>query len=183
MSLFQEMEKERKRKEEEELKQKQLEEDRKTKAEMEVRRKEEENVNALVELERKKSIKKQEEMNEENRLLREQIEQERRDHELALRLARESKGGIDDAIIPMSSPVPKMAEVASKVSSTGKSLSEALIFATTNPQYDDRLFIELQVQYMKIPSSNLGRTCCVQKLFLIFRIIFVLPMFCKKKSF
>ena len=38
---------------------------------------------------------------------------------------------------------------------TGKSLSEALIFASTNPQYDDRLFIELQVQYMKIPSSNL----------------------------
>ena len=29
--------------------------------------------------------------------------------------------------------------------------------------------IELQVQYMKIPSSNLGRTCCVQKLFLTFR--------------
>jgi hypothetical protein len=36
-------------------------------------------------------------------------------------------------------------------------LSEALIFASTNPKYDDRLFIELQVQYMKIPSSNLGR--------------------------
>ena len=33
---------------------------------------------------------------------------------------------------------------------TGKSLSEALIFASTNPQYDDRLFIELQVQYIKI---------------------------------
>ena len=30
---------------------------------------------------------------------------------------------------------------------TGKSLSEALIFASTNPQYDDRLFIELQVQF------------------------------------
>ena len=42
---------------------------------------------------------------------------------------------------------------------TGKSLSEALLFASTNPQYDDRLFIELQVQYMKIPSSNLGRIC------------------------
>ena len=37
---------------------------------------------------------------------------------------------------------------------TGKSLSEDLIFASTNPQYDDRLFIELQVQQMKIPSSN-----------------------------
>ena len=51
---------------------------------------------------------------------------------------------------------------------TGKSLSEALFFASTNPQYDDRLFIELQVQYIKLPSSNLGRTCCVQKLFLKF---------------
>ena len=49
---------------------------------------------------------------------------------------------------------------------TGKSLSEALIFASTNPQYDDRLFIELQVQYMKIPSSKLWRTCCAHKLFL-----------------
>ena len=37
---------------------------------------------------------------------------------------------------------------------TGKSLSEALIFALTNPQYDDSLFIELQVQYMKSPSSK-----------------------------
>ena len=33
---------------------------------------------------------------------------------------------------------------------TGKSLSEALISASTNPQYDDRLFIELQVQYILI---------------------------------
>ena len=56
---------------------------------------------------------------------------------------------------------------------TGKSLSEALIFSSTNPQYDDRLLIELQVQCMKIPSSNPGRTCCVQKLFLTFRTIFV----------
>ena len=37
---------------------------------------------------------------------------------------------------------------------TGKSLSEALIFASTNPQYDDRLFIELQVQDMKIPRGE-----------------------------
>ena len=38
--------------------------------------------------------------------------------------------------------------------SKGKSLSEAFIFASTNPQYDDRLFFELQVQYMKNPSSE-----------------------------
>ena len=37
---------------------------------------------------------------------------------------------------------------------TGKYLSEALILASTNPQYDDTLFIELWVQYMKIPSSE-----------------------------
>ena len=36
----------------------------------------------------------------------------------------------------------------------GNSLSEALIFALTNPQYDDRLLIELQVQYMKTTSSE-----------------------------
>ena len=65
---------------------------------------------------------------------------------------------------------------------TGKSLSEALIFASTNPQYDDRLFIELKVQYMKIPSSNLGRTCSVQKLFLTFRTIFVRIMFSPRSA-
>ena len=61
---------------------------------------------------------------------------------------------------------------------TGKSLSEALIFASTSLQYDDRLFIKLQVQYMKIPSSNLGRTCCVHTI-----VSYILPMFCKRKSF
>ena len=61
--------------------------------------------------------------------------------------------------------------------STGKSLSEALIFASTNPQYDDRLFIELQVQYIKNSKLKPGRTCCVQKLFPTFRAIFVHNMF------
>ena len=46
--------------------------------------------------------------------------------------------------------------------STGKSLSEALIYASTNPQYDDRLFIELQVQSMKIQAQT---WYSVQKLF------------------
>ena len=40
------------------------------------------------------------------------------------------------------------------VKGTGKSLSEAFIFASTNPQYDERLFIELQGQLKKIPSSE-----------------------------
>ena len=37
-------------------------------------------------------------------------------------------------------------------------------------------------QYMKIPSSNLRRTCCAQKLFLTFRMIFVHNMFCKRRA-
>ena len=70
---------------------------------------------------------------------------------------------------------------------TGKSLSEALIFASTNPQYYNRLFIELQVQYMKIPSSEHGENMlCTEIVFDIqnnFCTQLVLPMFCKKKSF
>ena len=38
--------------------------------------------------------------------------------------------------------------------STGKYMSEALILASTNPQSDGSLFIELWVQYMKIPDSE-----------------------------
>ena len=37
---------------------------------------------------------------------------------------------------------------------TGKYLSEALILASTNPQYDNRLFIELRVHYIKFPRSE-----------------------------
>ena len=35
-----------------------------------------------------------------------------------------------------------------------KYFSEALVLALTNPQYDDRFFIELPVQYMKIAGSE-----------------------------
>ena len=38
--------------------------------------------------------------------------------------------------------------------STGKFLSEELILASTNRQYDKRLFIKLRVQYMKTSSSE-----------------------------
>ena len=52
---------------------------------------------------------------------------------------------------------------------TGKSLSEALILASTNPQYDSKLFNDLQVQYKKIPKAehvkNVSRTCYLHKLF------------------
>ena len=50
--------------------------------------------------------------------------------------------------------------------STGKSFSEALILVSTNPQYDKRLFIELRVQYMKIPSSeHVENMLCTQIVF------------------
>ena len=41
-----------------------------------------------------------------------------------------------------------------KDSFTGKSFSDALITASTNPQYGKRLFIDLPVQYMKTTSSK-----------------------------
>ena len=54
-------------------------------------------------------------------------------------------------------------------SSTGKSMSEALIFASTNPQYDNRLFIELlensKLRTWREHLENMGRTCCAHKLF------------------
>ena len=54
----------------------------------------------------------------------------------------------------------------SEIVFTGKYLSEALILASTNPQNDDRLFIELQVQYMKIPSSeHVENMLCTQIVF------------------
>ena len=46
---------------------------------------------------------------------------------------------------------------------SGKYLSEELIYLSTNPQYDNRLFHELRVQYEKITWSkhvkNMLRTC------------------------
>ena len=39
-------------------------------------------------------------------------------------------------------------------SCTGKSFSEALILTSTNPKYDNRLFIESPVLYIKILSSE-----------------------------
>ena len=41
---------------------------------------------------------------------------------------------------------------------TSKSLSEAIIYASANPQYENILLIELPVQYMKIRSSELVKT-------------------------
>ena len=42
-----------------------------------------------------------------------------------------------------------------KLCSAGKSVSEALILESVNPQYDERLFVEFPKKYK-------FRTCCVQ---------------------
>ena len=61
---------------------------------------------------------------------------------------------------------------------TGKSFSEALILASTNPQYDKRLFIDLQVHYMKTTSSeHVVYTNCCFVFVLTFRRICVHNMY------
>ena len=56
-------------------------------------------------------------------------------------------------------------EEVKKHSVTGKSFSEVLIYLSINPQYDNKLFNDLQVQYKKIPRAehdkNMSRTCYV----------------------
>ena len=74
------------------------------------------------------------------------------------------------------------------VPSTGKSLLEAPIFASTNLQYDDRLFIEEQVQYVhenskRKPGENMLCTEIVSDIQNNFCTQHVLLLFCKKKSF
>ena len=70
---------------------------------------------------------------------------------------------------------------------TGKSLSEALIFASTNPQYDNKLFIEFTSsihENSKLkPGENILCTEIVSDIQNNFCTQHVLPMFCKKKSF
>ena len=60
---------------------------------------------------------------------------------------------------------------------TGISLLEALIFASTNPQSDNRLFIELRVHYMKIASSEHAQNKLILAFVLTFRTIYVYNMF------
>ena len=61
---------------------------------------------------------------------------------------------------------------------TGKSFSEQLIIASVNPQYDNRLFIELQVQYEKnISLEHVAYKNCFFVFVLTFKTIFVHIMF------
>ena len=49
-----------------------------------------------------------------------------------------------------------MRKLIKNLSHTGKSFSDVLILASTNPQYDKRLSIDLPVQYIKIPNLEHG---------------------------
>merc|ERR1712111_290526 len=72
-------------------------EERKLKAEMEVKRKqEEEKRRRQEEQEKKKIASMQEDLDRANARLAEQREQERRDHEIAVRLAEETGGGVEE---------------------------------------------------------------------------------------
>lgn len=102
--IQEEMERERKRKEEEERKRKQEEEDRKLKSEMEAKRKKEEEERKKREAEEKKQqellaaqkAKERAEQAERQAI----IEQERRDREIALRLAAEDQNQVEDVTLP-----------------------------------------------------------------------------------
>ena len=70
-------------------------------------------------------------------------------------------------------PIQHELYLVTNFAGTGKSLLEALIFASTNPQYDYRLFI----QYMKIPSWEHGKNMLCIEIVLTFRKNFVHNMF------
>lgn len=98
--IQEEMEKEKRRKEEEERRKREEEENRRRKIEMEARRKaEEEERKRQEEEDRKAAAVLQAQLEKEaleNTRYREQLEQERRDHELALRLAQETNDQLEE---------------------------------------------------------------------------------------
>ena len=74
-----------------------IDQERQIKSEMELRRKKEESeMLRQMEADRMAAEKLQAEINSENIKLQEQLEQERRDHELALRLAAENNSSVED---------------------------------------------------------------------------------------
>ncbi|KAF5299207.1 hypothetical protein FQA39_LY02380 [Lamprigera yunnana] len=99
--IQEEMERERKRKEEEEQRLREEEENRRKKAEMEARRKKEEEERKKQEEADKKAALElqalQEREAQEERIYQEHLEQDRQDHEIALRLAHESNGQVEES--------------------------------------------------------------------------------------
>ncbi|XP_058063778.1 myosin heavy chain 95F isoform X1 [Anopheles bellator] len=107
------LEAEQRRKEEEERRQQEEEETRKRKAEIEARRKEEELRRLRQENEdRKAALALQDQLEKEAQEdihYRQQLEQERRDHELAVRLAQESNGQVEESPPALRNGTPEVA--------------------------------------------------------------------------
>jgi myosin-6 len=111
--LQEEMERQRRAREAEAAEAHRLEEERRLRAEMEQRRRqEEERQRQLEERERVTAESMQRELDTANARLAEQLEQERRDHELALRLAVESGGSVEELQLKRSSMVTAQREAA-----------------------------------------------------------------------
>ncbi|KAF7268241.1 hypothetical protein GWI33_018604 [Rhynchophorus ferrugineus] len=99
--IQEELEREKKKKEEEERRLREEEENRRKKAEIEAKRKQEEEIRLKQEAADRKLAHElqlqQEKMEQEERKYQEQLEQERQDRELALRLAQESNGHLEES--------------------------------------------------------------------------------------
>ena len=65
-----------------------------------------------------------------------------------------------DCIQRAISPRLELHNIKNLYSNTGKSLSEALIFVSTNPQYDNRLFIVHENHKLRIPAEHVVYTNC-----------------------
>ena len=77
-------------------------------------------------------------------------------------------------------PSKKLSEIyVLCITGTGKSLSEALIFASTNPQYEDRFFIVYENCKLRIPAKHVVYTNCGFCFVLTFRTMLVHNMSCR----
>jgi len=95
--LQQEMEEEKRKKEAADAAARKLEEDRRLKAEMEVKRKQEEEKRAKQEAKDQAKLREMEkDLADANAKLADQHQQEQRDHEIAVKLAQESGGSVED---------------------------------------------------------------------------------------
>ncbi len=111
--LQEEMERQRRAREAEAAEARRLEEERRQRAEMEQRRRqEEERQRQAEEGDRVTAESLQRELDTANARLAEQLEQERRDHELALRLAVETGGSVEELQLKRSSMVTAQREAA-----------------------------------------------------------------------
>ncbi|KTF96518.1 hypothetical protein cypCar_00028549 [Cyprinus carpio] len=160
--IQEEMERERKRRDEEEQKRKQEEEDRRLKAEMELKRKQEEEERKKREEEERRL---QEEMELQLQAEREQdtarqamLEQERRDRELALRIAQS-----EAELIPEETPVeagPRREEMAKEMSDL---LARAPQVTATSAQADVKKYELSKWKYAEL-RDTINTSCDIELL-------------------